>query len=983
MNTIIPNELKITINTSVPGFQSIRYKPYMTLPNDKTDDSIHFNPLVKLKPSIIKSLPENIQKKEFFNRGLFQSLINSHGLVREKSLVEATNNGIVDNNIKVTLDTLFPSNSVLYINKQPYVIADVQWTKGDWKIDKKIQQVPELESSRITDPYLYRTIVKDEIISGEKELQQLPKGIVYGSNYTGPSNVVASGITGLPNVPPSGSPPPPPPTPPTPPPPPPKPYRVPPRPISPPTINKPIKPTPKYLPIAGPTLELQRKERELQIKERKISQEQEQLLKQQQSISRQLQQQQDQLTQDRKRLLLEQEQQISKQRKQLLSEEQLLTQQLAQLHEKQKMYSNLYPIPLQIEDDKNKKHNNNNNNNTNTNLPQIENGDADEDEEEIEELGPTHESKLISSKNSTQLLRNYFNSKDNFYFMVNTIFQNMSDPEKQFINGLLKNSSGIDVKLTNTSNLSKNAYKQTVDNTRVNSNVGGGDCFFIAVADAINYHNFNSKNASNRIIYNKYGTGNMIYTQKMLRGIVSQYIEATPGKYDELVNAYIFLVENLNEEFLNRYQSDEYKDFVRDNNISQNKAFFDLVNDIYASHDNFLIMKPTQMTNETLKSPFSIVNKSQVRNYIESADYWANTVAIDAICETLGLNVIVLEDKGEKFQIPYIYNDSKPWSNYMFLYHKNQHYELISFDYIFKTFKKEPKFSIKTNKETMVIFDKRHNNNVYPPFFMIFLIFATYYIKMKDANDRNNFQLLSPIMERMYTIYNEIEINKNTDSNKQFLRLFNQYFVSATAPMTLNNNRTRNAVRNIKASPSKAVTRRATRIASKNANANNSQENNNKGGAPPPPVPLPYQYNRQNYRYRPPFVSRYVKNNNILLEDANARSNISYYITIDMELKKGTTLSPQELSNLKCNRRWNSIRKSYADLRGLKYSPTPDYNNLPSSLLAKPDARPESGSNSNTNTNTNTNSKSKTQKGGLHLDDSNNNNKTRKHIYLS
>jgi len=198
--TAVPNELKITINTSIPGFQTIRYKPFMTLPDDKNDNAVQFNPLVKLKPSIIKSLPENIQKREFFNKGLFQSLLNSHGLIREKSLLQATSNGIVDNNIKVTLDTLFPVNSVLYINKQPYVIADVQWTNGDWKIDKKIQQLPELESSRITDPYLYRTIVKDEIISGENELEKLPKEIIYGSNYTGPQNV-ASGITPVPPAP--------------------------------------------------------------------------------------------------------------------------------------------------------------------------------------------------------------------------------------------------------------------------------------------------------------------------------------------------------------------------------------------------------------------------------------------------------------------------------------------------------------------------------------------------------------------------------------------------------------------------------------------------------------------------------------------------------------------------------------------------------------------------------------------------------------
>ena len=89
MNTI-PNELKITINTNIPSFQTIQYKPYMTLPSDKNDGSVQFNPLVKLNPTIIKSLPLDVQIKEFFNKGLFQSLINSHGLLRDKSLVEAT-----------------------------------------------------------------------------------------------------------------------------------------------------------------------------------------------------------------------------------------------------------------------------------------------------------------------------------------------------------------------------------------------------------------------------------------------------------------------------------------------------------------------------------------------------------------------------------------------------------------------------------------------------------------------------------------------------------------------------------------------------------------------------------------------------------------------------------------------------------------------------------------------------------------------------
>jgi hypothetical protein len=232
-NGPIPNELKIIINTSIPGFQNIRYKPSMTLPKDKVDETVQFNPLVKLKPSIIKSLPKEIQIKEFFNKGYFQSLINTHGLTNAKTLLQATNEGFVDNNIRVTLDTIFPTNSVIYINKQPYVIADVQWTKGDWKIDKKIQQLPDIDSSRINDPYIYNAIVKDEIISGEKELETLPKNIIYGANYTGPINV-GKGV-GPPPVPPGAprppTPRPPTPRPPTPRPPAPKPYNKGPKPI--------------------------------------------------------------------------------------------------------------------------------------------------------------------------------------------------------------------------------------------------------------------------------------------------------------------------------------------------------------------------------------------------------------------------------------------------------------------------------------------------------------------------------------------------------------------------------------------------------------------------------------------------------------------------------------------------------------------------------------------------------------------------------
>ena len=194
----IPNQLNITINTSIPGFQKVIYKPSMTLDNISSDDnSVIFNPLIKLNKSVIDKIPENLRIKEFFNKGLFQSLLNYTNAVPEKSLTLATRYGYVDNNIKITLQTIFPPGSVIKIGKKPYVIADVQWTSGDWKIDTK-QKKEEINVSRITDPYLYQSIVGENLISGEQQLQNLPPDLAYGSNFTGARGVPATGVPPVP-----------------------------------------------------------------------------------------------------------------------------------------------------------------------------------------------------------------------------------------------------------------------------------------------------------------------------------------------------------------------------------------------------------------------------------------------------------------------------------------------------------------------------------------------------------------------------------------------------------------------------------------------------------------------------------------------------------------------------------------------------------------------------------------------------------------
>jgi hypothetical protein len=843
--TSVPNELKITINTNIPGFQTIKYKPYMTLPNDRSDGSVQFNPLVKLKQSVIKSLPPNIQVSEFFNKGLFQSLINSHGLVRAKSLLEATNEGYVDNNINVTLDTLFPSNSVIYINKQPYAIADVQWTKGDWKIDKKIQEMPQLDSTRIRDPYLYQTVVKDEIISGENELNQIPNDIIYGPNYTGPTNV-ASGVkkqdnpenpenpenqkTYLPL----------------------EPSTLPLPPAEPAqSINKPNKPTPKYLPLppAEPAQPINRPNKP--NKPNKPTPEYIPLPP------------------------AEQAQPINKPIK------------------PERQYPALLPP---AETDKSstiippKKH---------AKILQI----ADAQYNDDKEIEPIDEIKLTASRKSSASLRGYFKDKD-YYFMLNTIFKNMNEEEKSVVDKIFKETSGVDVKPSN--NLSTKAYNITTDNIRVNENTGAGDCFFIAVADAINFYNSNVNSNADKIIYNNYGKEGMIYTQKMLRELISYYIlHMNSINFSELSSVLEYNVSRLNDKFTEQYNA--YKKNIFHNKSITPNIFFDIVNNIYHSDENFLIMKPTKMTEETIRKPFRPVNKSEIKDYIESSDYWANNVAIDALCEILGLNIIVLESRENKVRIPYIYNNIKPWSKYMFLYHENNHYELISFDYIFKTFRKEPAFSIKTQKVRIVIFEKI--GKIYPPLSIIFLIFATNYINIKEINDKNNYQLLGFLLKSILGVFNKIETTQTKNDNKKFLDLFNKYFQS---PFLVHDKQIE-IIKDIQ---------------------NPIFEKKIEGGRL-----FPYEYRQNNE------VNQYDNN----------KTNISYYVTISMDLKKGTALSKKDISDLKCNHRWNSIRKNYSDLRGLAYTIIPDYTNLPDS-----------------------NNKSKTQKGGLYLKTTNNKTKKRK-----
>jgi len=156
----IPNTLTIYMNTRIPGFQKLKYRPSMTVPEAKNakDENIYFDPLVKLTKQVIQSPPlnpgENKEKQvasQFFNRGMFETMVNRYvssvfsGQLLDKEgdtlntkLKKAVENNNINQNISLTLETLFRPNSIITIGGKPYTIYSYQWTNGDWKVDTKL-----------------------------------------------------------------------------------------------------------------------------------------------------------------------------------------------------------------------------------------------------------------------------------------------------------------------------------------------------------------------------------------------------------------------------------------------------------------------------------------------------------------------------------------------------------------------------------------------------------------------------------------------------------------------------------------------------------------------------------------------------------------------------------------------------------------------------------------------------------------------------
>ena len=779
---IIPNELKITINTSIPGFQIIKYNSSMTT-KDKDKNQVCFNPLVKLDKNVIQKIPERIRITEFFNKGLFESLINSHGMTKEKTLKEATRKGYVDNNIKVTLDTIFPTGSIIYINSQPYSIADIQWTKGDWKVDTKEKPV-EFNTSKINNPLVYASIVKEEIKSGEIQLQELQKdtpGLLTGPSYNGPQVVTPLKVISLPAQ-----------TPPV------------------PAQTPPVPAQTSVIPFKKPSANPQPAATSTAI-----------IPFQPAATSTDL--------------------------------------VPALPPNPPKPVPAILP-PAILPSDRVEV------------LEEDEKEEKDEEEPSIPVLPECVINHHGGSHRPSRALRAYF--KDgNYYNLVNEIFLRMDDATKEIIRDYLTASTTITIDY-NARNLSQAAYNELIPGIRIAANDGGGDCLFLAVSTAINCYNSEPSPSGRRIKSNI--PGNINFTPAQLRQLVFEYLISDKGKLQDKQVIIDANKDGLNTRFL---QEITQEDGSINYNISHDD-YLALINNTYVSLPNFLVRKPRAVPDinaPEFMAPFNnsidLNDREEIRNYILSNEYWGDQESLDALCDKLKLNIIVihynpnLPDINHRFQIASgnlrTTDNCNDWNKYLFVFESNSHYELITFTYTTRVPSKTNATSFVRESKTYTIFDNTYG--ILPPIFILFFIYGSKYF---TSAPQLNAKLLPDIFNSIDNSFLDIilESNQNTID---FFTSFNKFFSNS-----------------IRSNQVIETTKRTLNPGPPSGGANN-----------------------------------FVKS-----EDKRDSSKICYYITIDMELQKGTSLSKEQLNDAKCRQQWNSVRKSYANFTGKKYVIPPVYD---------------------------------------------------------
>ena len=140
-----PNSLIIFVKTRIPNYFKMNYEPKMTVQKIKSH-TVYFDPLIKYYEGPITNIPSKAPKDllytQFFESTEFDTMINRilsdfRYMQKERTFEQAFEQNIINNNIDITLHTLFKPNNLFYINGKPYSIVGSKFNSSDWQIDRK------------------------------------------------------------------------------------------------------------------------------------------------------------------------------------------------------------------------------------------------------------------------------------------------------------------------------------------------------------------------------------------------------------------------------------------------------------------------------------------------------------------------------------------------------------------------------------------------------------------------------------------------------------------------------------------------------------------------------------------------------------------------------------------------------------------------------------------------------------------------------
>ena len=133
--------LHIYVTTKNPNFYKLTYKPNMSILSS-TSRTIYFNPLVKYSEAVINNVPKDTLLRQFMNMFEFNSMINRIQSESKQVTLTEPNEYIIENNIQITLNTLFKPNNLFYIDNKPYTIVSLKLNPSDWNLNKQLTSSP-------------------------------------------------------------------------------------------------------------------------------------------------------------------------------------------------------------------------------------------------------------------------------------------------------------------------------------------------------------------------------------------------------------------------------------------------------------------------------------------------------------------------------------------------------------------------------------------------------------------------------------------------------------------------------------------------------------------------------------------------------------------------------------------------------------------------------------------------------------------------